>query len=270
MSTNRFADDPVARGLIYRLYADVGAFFCNTRRGAPQICFVCTGPANTANGPPLCSQCRNARDDHGSSLADLMVSLAYAKGRMPSMHQSAHHVRAYKAPSPAPRCAQDLELMAGAATYLHGPCIETTVGAWQAVTFVPSTTRRGPNPPIASIARRVHDVYPTRAKVGLALGPGIDAPRASGPRPDRFVVPAEYLSTVVDRHVLVVEDTWVSGNKAQSAALALKAAGARCVTILCVTRWLRHDWDDHRELINTLTEPYDGARCPVTGSVCPP
>lgn len=120
MSTERFADDPVARGLVYRLYADVGAFFCPTRRGAPQICFVCTGPANTTNDPPLCSQCRDARTEQGSSLADLVATLAYAKGRMPSMHQSAHHVRAYKALSPAPRCAQDLGLMAGAATYLHG------------------------------------------------------------------------------------------------------------------------------------------------------
>jgi hypothetical protein len=136
---------------------------------------------------------------------------------MPSMHQSAHHVRAYKAPTPALRCAQDLKLMAGAATYLHGRCIEAAVGEWQAVTFVPSTTRPGGNPPIADIARTVHDVYPSRAKVGLAVGPG-----------------------------------------------------ARCVTVLCVTRWLRYDWADHRELIETLTEPYDAARCPVTGSSCAP
>ncbi|HYQ68602.1 hypothetical protein [Actinophytocola sp.] len=70
-------------------------------------------------------------------------------------------------------------------------------------------------------------------------------------------------------HVLVVEDTWVSGDKAQSAALALKAAGATRVTVLCVTRWLRYDWEDHRALIETLDEPYDAARCPVTGSDCP-
>jgi hypothetical protein len=202
-------------------------------------------------------------------LADLVVPLAYAKARMPSMHQSAHHVREYKAFPPAPRCARDLQLMAGAATYLHGPCISATVGPWQAVTFVPSTTWPDGNPPIAGIARRVHSVYPTRAKVGLAIGPGIDAARSPVPRADRFTVPNEYLPHVIDQHVLVVEDTWVSGDKAQSAALALKAAGAACVTILSVTRWLRYDWEDHRELIATLTEPYDAARCPVTGSTCP-
>jgi hypothetical protein len=159
--------------------------------------------------------------------------------------------------------------MAAAATYLHGRCIDATVGAWQAVTFVPSTTWPGNNPPIAGIARRVHSVYPSRAKVGLAIGSDTATARSAVPLPDRFVVPDEYRPQVAGQHVLVVEDTWVSGDKAQSAALALKAAGAMRVTILCVTRWLRYDWPDHRELIETLTEPYDAARCPVTGSFCP-
>lgn len=260
---DRFTADPVAVRLINRLYADVGGFFCNSRRDRPDTCHVCTGPTIT---PPLCGPCREARNEHGRSLADLVVPVAYAKGRMPSMHQSAHHVREYKAPSPAPRCAQDLQLMAGAATYLHGPCIGAAVGPWRAVTFVPSATR--PDHPLASIASRVHSVYPACAKVGLAIGPGFDAPPSRVPRPDRFTVPDTFRSLVVGQHVLVAEDTWVSGDKAQSAALALKAAGATCVTVLCVTRWLRYDWPDHRQLIESLVEPYNAARCPVTGTPC--
>jgi hypothetical protein len=116
----------------------------------------------------------------------------------------------------------------------------------------------------------VHGVHSSCAKVGLAIGPGGTAPRSTIPQPNRFFVPDEYVPQVTDKHVLVIEDTWVSGDKAQSAALALKAAGARRVTSLCVTRWLRYDWEDHRALIETLTEPYDAARCPVTGSCCPP
>jgi hypothetical protein len=267
---NRFAGDALANRLISSLYANVGAFFCNTRRGAPLTCVICTGPTSALSHPSLCGQCRAARDTYGSSLADLVVPLAYAKGRMPSMHQSAHHVRAYKAPSPAPGCARDLQLMAGAGTYLHGSCINATVGEWHTVTFVPSTTKPGGSTPISGIARAVHGVHSSCAKVGLAIGPGGTAPRSTIPQPNRFFVPDEYVPQVTDKHVLVIEDTWVSGDKAQSAALALKAAGARRVTILCVTRWLRYDWEDHRALIETLTEPYDAARCPVTGSCCPP
>lgn len=264
---NRFDGDPVARGLINQLYTAVGAFFCNTRRMAPGMCVICTGPAATNTDPPLCSQCRSAREVHGNNLADLVVPLAYAKGWMPSIHQSAHHVREYKAPTPAPKCVQDLQLMAGAATYLHGGCIGAVVGAWQAVTFVPSARSAHP---IACIARQVHSVYPSTAKLRLDIGPGFDAAPSRVPRPDRFVVPAEYVSAVANRHVLVVEDTWVSGDKAQSAAITLKAAGAVCVTVLCLTKWLSYQWQDHRELIETLTDPYDATRCPLTGSSCPP
>jgi hypothetical protein len=261
--------DPVVARLASRLYADVGAFFCNTLRHDQRVCVVCTGPAKTQADPPLCAQCRSGQETYGTTLADLVVPLAYAKGRMPSIHQSAHHVRAYKALTPAPECAQDLQLMMGAATYLHGRCITATVGWWQVVTFVPSAGHSGGEHPVAALARTVHGVYPAASKIALATGPGFDLPPTRTPRPDRFVVPEEYRPAIVGQHVLVVDDTWVSGNKAQSAALALKAAGATCVTVLCATRWLRYDWTDHRDLIESLVEPYDAMRCPVSGGRCP-
>lgn len=263
-SAGSSADD-VARALTQQLYADVGAFFCNTRRDAPSTCLVCTGPAAL----DLCGPCRGAKETYGSNLADLVVPLAYAKAHMPSIHQSAHHLRAYKALPPAPKCAQDLRLMAGTAAYVHGPCIAATAGWWHAVTFVPSAARPGGDHPVAELARAAHLVYDQTTRVALAIGPGHDEPPSRAPRPDRFVVPASYRPAITNRHVLVVDDTWVSGNKSQSAALALKDAGAARVTILCVARWLRYDWTDHRQLIETLGEPYNAMRCPVTGSGCP-
>lgn len=262
-------DDLIAQALVTRLFAEVGAFFCNTRRGTPDVCPVCTGPSPAHSGAGLCAQCRGARETYGDGLADLVVPLAYAKAYMPSMHQSAHHVRAYKAVPPAPKCAQDLRLMTVAAIYLHGRCIAATTGWWHAVTFVPSSARPGVEHPAADLARAAHSVDPSAAKVALGTGRGITEPPARAPRQDRFSVPGRYRPLVDGRHVLVVDDTWVSGDKAQSAALALKDAGAARVTVLCVTRWLRHDWPDHRRLIETLDEPYDALRCPVTGAGCP-
>lgn len=66
-----------------------------------------------------------------------------------------------------------------------------------------------------------------------------------------------------------MDDTWTTGSKAQSAALAVRTAGARYVTLLCVARWCKHDWDDHRALLDRFTDPYDAAMCPVTGGPCP-
>lgn len=58
--------------------------------------------------------------------------------------------------------------------------------------------------------------------------------------PDRFGVIAP--DQVVGRHVLLVEDTWVSGASVQSAAVALHRAGARRVTALCAARLIREQW----------------------------
>ena len=48
-------------------------------------------------------------------------------------------------------------------------------------------------------------------------------------------------SDQVSGHAVIVEDSWVTGANAQSAAIALHQAGADYVTILCVTRLLYED-----------------------------
>ena len=48
-------------------------------------------------------------------------------------------------------------------------------------------------------------------------------------------------SDQVSGHVVIVEDSWVTGANAQSAAIALHQAGADYVTILCVARLLYED-----------------------------
>lgn len=69
--------------------------------------------------------------------------------------------------------------------------------------------------------------------------------------------------------MLVVDDTWVSGCKSQSAVITVKDAGASAVSILCAARWLDRAYSGHRELIDSLTDLYDALRCPVTGGACP-
>ncbi|MFE6864499.1 hypothetical protein [Nocardia sp. NPDC057668] len=49
-----------------------------------------------------------------------------------------------------------------------------------------------------------------------------------------------------------------------------KQAGAQTVTVLCIDRWLRWNWPDHRTLIDSLDLGYDALRCPVSGRMCQP
>ncbi|WP_410655739.1 hypothetical protein [Amycolatopsis sp. lyj-112] len=226
---------------------------------------MCTGPATGA----LCPQCRAARATFGGGLADLVVPLAYAKSRMSPTHQSEHHVYGYKRLPAAPKCERDLRLMVRVGGLLHGACIASSVGAWDVVTFVPSAKRPGPEHPSAGLARQIADLNPAARRVRLSIGPGFDMEPSRSPRLDRFTLEPEFRPAVRGRHALIVDDTWVSGDKAQSASLALKTFGAEQVTVLCVARWLRHNWEDHRRLIEDLRDPYDALCCPVTGSACP-
>lgn len=70
------------------------------------------------------------------------------------------------------------------------------------------------------------------------------------------------------RHVLVVDDTWATGSRAQSAALALKSAGAEAVTVLVLARWLnpQDGTPTARFLRRAWPESYDPRLCPVSAA----
>ncbi len=76
---------------------------------------------------------------------------------------------------------------------------------------------------------------------------------------------------VLGRHVLVLEDTWVTGSNAQSVSMALKAAGAAEVTILVMGRCLSPGWADTDSYLtmNALPTRYSIEVCPVTRGACP-
>ncbi len=242
----------------------VGGFFRNTRAIPGVTCEVCSGAA----AGTTCIQCEGHRRRFGAALADRVVTLTYVRGGSTPYHQSAHTMWAYKQSPPSTKAAEDLALMIVAASYCHGDCARRVSGrAWDAVTFVPSVDRPGSDHPAAALARSVVGLG-TDHRFPLALG----AQASEADRTvlaDRFVVEEQWLPRVVDRHVLVVDDTWTSGSKAQSAALAVRAAGAEMITVLCVARWCRQDWPDHRALLDACTEPYDAWVCPVTRAACP-
>jgi hypothetical protein len=249
------------------LFSQVGDCFTNTSRG-PGRCLVCTGPTGIAE-VQLCGQCSRQRAEFGVGLADLVVPLAYVRGWMTPQHQSEHLVRRYKSPvQPSRWCAELLQFMIHAASAIHGPCIAAAAGSWwQVMTIVPSATRLGADHPVVGLAQQVFEHGNNVDRVLLTPTEHI-ASTDRHPRRDMFTLSPEVVARVRGRHVLVIDDTYVSGSKSQSAALTLKTAGAQRVTVLCVARWLSYRWDDHRRLIESVLPPYDALICPVGSGPC--
>lgn len=240
----------------------IGAIFHNVRRG-PGVCRVCTGPASEL----LCSPCDWHRRAFGRRTADLVVPLAYAqKGQ-----QSGHHMYGYKSTIGSPtEIRRDLKLLVFSGMRLHRECIDVAVGLpWTVVTFVSSQGRPGTHHPVVELAQQVTPFNAGAARIVLGLGPDIAVERSRGPLATRFTIADRSRPDVRGRHVLVVDDTWVTGAKSQSAAITLKDAGAAAVTVLCVARWLDRAYNGHGGLIDALPEPYDALTCPVTGGDCP-
>ncbi|HEY5879818.1 MAG TPA: phosphoribosyltransferase [Nakamurella sp.] len=141
------------------------------------------------------------------------------------------------------------------AVVAHWECVGSDLpDAW---TVVPSLSGRVGHHPLGEIARGFFGSIPY---VPLTAAQNVTDPRTF--RPGNFVA-----HEVPARHVLVLEDTWVSGARAQSAAAKLKQEGARVVTALTVARWLRPEWASTESYIKTLPL-FDPDICPYTGRSC--
>lgn len=121
--------------------------------------------------------------------------------------------------------------------------LSQTAGPVELITEVPSTSTKPDRDRSAlpdAIDSAVNHLPGLAPHHQLLVPKRVDTGASRVLDPNRFEVTAPDL--VVGRHVLLVEDTWVSGASVQSAAVALHRAGARRVTALCVARLLREQW----------------------------
>lgn len=123
------------------------------------------------------------------------------------------------------------------------PLLAKTVGPVEIITEVPSTStkpgrdRHALSDAIDSAISHLPGIAPHRQLL---------VPRGDNAGPLRMLDPTRFTVTgpnhVSGRHVLLVEDTWVTGASVQSAAVALRRAGAHRVTVLCVARLITAQW----------------------------
>jgi hypothetical protein len=249
--------DPVA-DIERLLVSKAGGYLANVVREPLVTCSVCGTPVD---GYERCYRCYQATYTLGT--ADLVVPLTYGIERT----QSGTLLRHYKDDvSAAARQQHTLVIfrLLYLAITLHEQCVGKMVGQpVNARVTVPSLNGRGGVHPLTVLGRAMKAVDET-----LELRP---APGATGNR----IISGSQFEIVSNRslkgqHVVVLDDTWTTGSRAQSAALALRGAGASHVSVMVIGRWLSQTFGNNAHFIRTrLQRFYDPRICPVTGGDCP-
>jgi hypothetical protein len=208
-------------------------------------CRTCRGPVQA--GFARCYQCDLAHARCAGLLADVVAPVAYAVkgGRL------AGDLWRYKSGA-AGAAESGARLTAMLARFLREHSGQVWRAAGMAVgpglaAVVPSGQGRPGAHPLAGIVASCVDV----PIVPLSTTPGAAA-RARGLADG---VAAGWLTVggaVAETDVLLVDDTWVSGASAQSAAAALKAAGARRVALVVIGRHVDPADPRSAEFLRTL------------------
>lgn len=222
-------------------------------RGICRVCHTFIAP-----GFDTCRVCFR----HANHL-DAVVPITYSEDRQ-QMH---HALRAYKEgpPSAAQRFAH-VRLTAILWRFIerHEPCVARAAGvtSFDRVTVVPSST------PAADDARpnlrkMVRWTQPLAGRFERLLRPTGAVPDRD--RDERRYTPTQRIDGV---KVLLIDDTWVSGSHAQSAAHALRTAGTTHIACVVIGRHLHPGWEVEpgrttHACFSSLPERFDWSSCAV-------
>jgi hypothetical protein len=202
------------------------AGLCPPLPAGPGRCVVCRGPAL-----PSCRRCFHCSLHWRSApglVADAVVPLAYSipgtvHTRMLRLYKTQASYRAEAGPA--------LRRLLLVFLHDHGRCLWASAGmaAPSHVAVVPSGCGRTGVHPLRALA----EPYLAPPWAGLVACPG-ELVQAREFRTDRY----RAVTPLPGARVLLLDDTWASGSSAQSAAAALKLAGARSVVTLILGRYI--------------------------------
>jgi hypothetical protein len=214
-------------------------------------------------GAGVCLRCFNLTDgyDHcyactrHESVLDVVAPISYSVA-----HEQLHHALAsYKRLSGAAGRRLTMQLAAVLWRYLatHEPCVARAVGAdsFPIVTTVPSgEPARDEGHPLRQIVAEIVGVTRERHE-RLLRRSGIDV-QARLFMADKYAVERQ----LSGQPVLLIDDTWTTGANAQSAAAALKRAGAGPVAAVVLGRHVTRGWHENDRHLRALP-PFDWQRC---------
>src|SRR5262249_141420 len=69
------------------------------------------------------------------------------------------------------------------------------------------------------------------------------------------------VTELTGKAVLLIDDTWTTGASANSAAAALKHAGASTVAVVVIGRHLNREWHENDRRLRNIGHPFDWDHC---------
>ncbi len=232
-----------------QLTALYGNFMLSPRRG-PGVCDVCF---NLTDGYTRCYACTQ-----GELWLDTVAPISYSV----ALEQLHHSLRAYKRKPAESETARHLATGLAAVLWRfldsHERCVAAAskTRAFDRVTSVPSGDHvRGDDHPLGRIVGSLS--APTRSRYERLLTRTPAIVRRHEFDAHRF----EATRAVGGESILLIDDTWTTGASAQSAAAALKRAGAQRVAAVVIGRHLNPEWHARDGRLRRLSRPYDWTRC---------
>jgi hypothetical protein len=215
---------------------------------AAGICSICL---TFTQGYGTCFRC-----GHQARFTDAVLPISY------SVHFGQLHTALQQYKRAVQAAARPLQLQLAAVLWrflaAHEPCLAHAAGVdrFELVATVPSSDRtRDDTHPLRRIAGEL--VEPTRGRYRRLLR------RSGTPVPVRTVDPGKYNPTedVGGQNVLLIDDTWTTGANVQSAAGALKTAGASRVGVVIIGRHIHEDYQDNAERLGALPRRFEWEAC---------
>jgi hypothetical protein len=212
-------------------------------------CLVCRGPVGP--GFTRCFQCGRHARLAGGLLADAVVPISYAvKGT--ALAADLWRYKSWSAPSAVART--HLLTLLLAFLHDHGACVWRQAGmpAPDRLAVVPTGGGRPGPHPLLELA----SPYLRLPLIRLVIRPGSQSRDLDV---NRFRA-----DPAAGARALLIEDSWVSGASAQSAAVALKLAGASRVALIVLGRHIDPADRNSGPLAARLRPaPYDSSKCAV-------
>lgn len=247
---------PQIRQIAEGLILEAGNGLYSVIREPGITCPVCATPPNP--GYSRCSACEE-QVRTGRPLADRVGALVYAIKPDTQVYKVVHD---YKSPNYAStRLPTMMSALLALGLRSHYACVRRLSGQEaQGWTVVPSTRGRTVLRDLITGIGAPHQEEVVAQFIG--------APGERAFRPESWTVDP---GASLPHHVVVVDDSWVSGRHAQSVAAMLKSRGVAEVSIFTAARVMDPGYGPNREFIDSRLRPegFDWRRCPWTGGDCP-